>query len=92
MTPDCQPAVPGSVPGLNPAISRAYSGLPALRSLLSGMVLHCKMSSEKQQRRIYVNKRDSVALKTIRKKKPFIGENAKLQNNVVQRRHHLKNL
>jgi hypothetical protein len=52
VTQDCKPAVPGS----NPAISPAYSGLPILRWLPFGTVLHCRLSSEGWQRRINTKK------------------------------------
>jgi hypothetical protein len=42
VTPVSKPAVPGS----NPAISPAYRGLQILGGLSSGMVLHCRLSSE----------------------------------------------
>jgi hypothetical protein len=54
-TIDCETAVPGS----NPAISPACSGLPVLRGLPSGITLCCRMSSQGWQRRIRgINNRD----------------------------------
>jgi hypothetical protein len=47
-TPGCKPVVSGS----NPAISQASSGLPLLDGLPSGMVLHCRLSSKWQERKI----------------------------------------
>ncbi len=51
-TPECKPAVPG----LNLAISLAYSGLPILGWVPSGMVLHTRLFSEGCQRRINTKK------------------------------------
>ncbi len=53
---DCKPDVPGS----NPAISPTYSGLSILDGLLSGIVLHCTLSSEGWQRRINAKKEPLV--------------------------------
>jgi hypothetical protein len=65
-TPDCKPAVPGS----NLAISPAYSGLSSLDGLPSGMVLHCRLSSEGRQRRINTLKKGPLLdQKTIKEKK-----------------------
>ncbi len=58
-TPDCKPAVPGS----NQQSPQPTVDCQSLDGLPSGMVLHCRLSSEGRQKRINTKKGQQIIAK-----------------------------